>query len=247
MPSSKLQAMHVFQKTGSILLILFLLSGCGSTHSQFLVDHWVTEPPHTQYISGITTPSRLQIIVTYDGAVSSHSALRLEVDKYQVTFWDPAGAYGLVGYIKDNQGKHIRPYGKRNKDIVTTHIPTIPAYMNFRWFVGDSSVEVFEWNLPRHQAEDLQTVLLMNGNGEEPQSADRFQTETAPAFCSMAISEFLQRFASPTISLKDSYLWPHNLAGALLQQSPSKVRVFEPGKSEKVYFTPPQQTANPLP
>ena len=181
----------------------------------------------------------------YDGRLSSHSALRLEVDKDHVTFWDPAGAYGLVGHITDQQGNLIQPYGKRVRDIVITHIPDIPTYIKFRWYVGDSSVEIFEWNLPRHQAEALREVLRGETDGNHPNG--QFQTKTGPAFCSIAISEFLQRFATPTITLTDSYLWPHNLANALLQQSPSKVRLFVRGKPETVFIAARQHVVGPSP
>jgi hypothetical protein len=150
-----------------------------------------------------------------------------------------------VGHITDQQGNLIQPYGKRVRDIVMTHIPDIPTYIKFRWYVGDSSVEIFEWDLPRHQAEALREVLRSETDGMHPKG--RFQTETASAFCSIAISEFLQRFAAPTITLADSYLWPHNLAEALLQQSPSKIRLFLREKPEIVFIAPRQHVIGPSP
>ena len=226
-----------------LLLTLIFLSGCSTTHRQYLSDHWVSQPQVLHLVSANTRASRLQVIVTYDGSLSSHSALRLESENGNVTFWDPAGAYGLVGHITDQHGKPIKPYGKRAKDIVITHIPDIPTYMKFRWLVGDSSVEIFEWDLPNQQTKELREVLQMETDETHPKG--EFHTETAPAFCSIAISNFLQRFVTPTLTLADTYLWPHNLAEALLDYSPSRVRVFVRGKPEMVFMAPRQQVISP--
>lgn len=223
---------------GFLLVLLLLGSGCSTTHTQFLTDHWQAESLDLHQVAETTHSSRLQVIITYDGGLSSHSAIRLELDPNQVTFWDPAGAYGLVGYILDQEGNRIRRYGKRERDIVITHIPDILTYINFRWHVGDSSVEVFEWNIPRQQAKELWGILRNETDENHPKG--QFQTDTAPAFCSIAISDFLQRFTTPTITLADSYLWPHNLAEALLKQGPSKVRLFSKGNPETIFIAPRQ-------
>ncbi len=226
-----------------LLLTLIFLSGCSTTHRQYLSDHWVSQPQALHLVSANSRTSRLQVIIMYDGSLSSHSALRLESENGNVTFWDPAGAYGLVGHITDAHGIPIRPYGKRVKDIVITHIPDIPTYMRFRWLVGDSSVEIFEWDLPHEQTKELREVLRMGTEENHPKG--EFHTETAPAFCSIAISNFLQRFVTPTLTLADTYLWPHNLAEALLDYSPSRVRVFVRGKPEMVFMAPRQQVISP--
>jgi hypothetical protein len=229
--------------TGVLFLTLLSLSGCNTTHTQFLSDHWVAQSSGLHLVSTNPRPSRLQVIITYDGPLSSHSALRLESENENVTFWDPAGAYGLVGHFTDQQGNRIRPYGTRHRDIVVTHIPDIPTYMKFRWFVGDSSVEIFEWDLPTQQTEELREILLKET--DETHSQGEFHTETTPAFCSMAISDFLLRFAKPSIHLTNTYLWPHNLGEALLEESPSRIRIFIRGQEEMIYLPPHQQVVGP--
>lgn len=213
------------------------------THTKFLSDHWVAQSSPLHLVSTTSQPSRLQVIIAYDGPLSSHSALRLESNHEHVTFWDPAGAYGLVGHFTDQQGNHIKLYGKRIRDLVMTHIPDIPTYMKFRWFVGDSSVEIFEWDLPIRQTEELREIL-QNGT-DETHPLGEFDTETTPAFCSLAISDFLARFTKPSIQLASTYLWPHDLGEALLEQSPSRVRVFYPNQQERVFSPPPTTLANP--
>lgn len=230
---------QIFHVTGFLFFLQCLFSGCATTHTQFLSEHWVERAQAFPLAFGHSNPSRLQVIITYDGPLSSHSALRLVSDDQIVTFWDPAGAYGLFGHIIDHNGTPISPYGKREKDIVLTHIPDIPTYIRFRWLVGDSSVEIFEWDLPPQQIHSLQEVLHTGTNTSHPKG--EFHTETAPAFCAIAISDFLQRFGTPTITLSESYLWPHNLGEALLDQSPSRIRLFFPQKEERV-FVPPQPT-----
>ncbi len=222
----------------ALFLTLLFVSGCSTTHTQFLSEHWISRPQVLHLVSLHARPSRLQVIITYDGPLSSHSALRLESENGNVTFWDPAGAYGLVGHITDPHGNPISPYGERVKDLVLTHVPDIPTYIRFRWLVGDSSVEIFEWDLPRRKTEELRAILRMETDETHPNG--EFHTETAPAFCSLAISDFLKRFATPTITLTDTYLWPHNLAEALLEQSPSRVRVFVRGKPEMTFVAPVQ-------
>lgn len=231
------------QAIGYFFLSLLLLSGCNTTHTNFLSDHWVTQTSAPHLIATHSEPSRLQVIITYDGPLSSHSALRLESDNEQVTFWDPAGAYGLVGHFTDQKGNRIRPYGKRHRDIVVTHIPDIPTYMKFRWFVGDSSVEIFEWDLPTQEAEILRETLLNETDETHPRG--EFHTKTTPAFCAMGISDFLIRFTKPTINLSSTYLWPHSLGEALLTESPSRVRVFIRGQEEMIYLPPHQQVVGP--
>ena len=233
----------IFRLLPLLLCLVFSLVGCTTTHTKFLSDYWIEQSPALYFVSTHTKPSRLQVIITYDGPVSSHSALRLVSENTQVTFWDPAGAYGLVGHIEDQHGQPITPYGKREKDIVVTHIPNIPTYLGFRWLVGDSSVEIFEWDIPDEQIEALQEILRKETDETHPKG--EFHTETAPAFCSIAISDFLQRFASSIIELSETYLWPHNLAEALLQQSPSRVRVFIRGQEELVYIPPLSQVVGP--
>jgi len=226
-----------------LIIAVCVLSGCTTTHTKFLSDHWVEQPSSLHFASSSNPSSRLQVIITYDGPVSSHSALRLESASGDITFWDPAGAYGLVGYMTNNRGQRIRPYGKRVKDIVVTHVPDIPTYLNFRWLVGDSSVEVFEWELTNQETDELQKILREETGAQHPQGP--FQTETAPAFCSLAISDFLQRFGTPTIQLADTYLWPHNRAESGLHQSPARVRVFHHGETELVFIPPLPQMVGP--
>ncbi len=238
------QPPHLYNSFQIIAGFFFLfLSGCVATHTQYFKDHWVSQTATPPLLATTSNASRLQIIITYDGQVSSHSALRLISANEHVTFWDPAGAYGLVGHFTDQQGNRIRPYGKRRKDIVLTHIPDVPTYLNFRWFVGDSSVEIFEWDLETEETEKLREILEKETDESHPEG--EFHTETTPAFCSMAISDFLIRFTKPSISLTSKYLWPHNLGEALLEQSPSRVRVFNPGKEEMVYLPPLQQVVGP--
>ncbi len=243
MTESNFRSLRIAHVTGLLFLTLLFMSGCNTTHTKFLSDHWVAQSSALHLVSTPSRTSRLQVIITYDGLLSSHSALRLESDNEIVTFWDPAGAYGLVGHFTDQHGNRIKPYGKRIRDIVATHIPDIPTYMKFRWFVGDSSVEIFEWDLPTQQIEDLRRILQKETDETHPQG--EFHTETTPAFCSLAISDFLIRFTKPRINLADTYLWPHNLGEALLDQSPSRIRVFVRGQEEMVYLPPREQVVGP--
>ena len=124
--------------------------------------------------------------------LSSHAALRLVANHGKVTFWDPAGAYGLRSPSTMDSEPTDAITIQRKRDVVITGIPDIPTYLQFRWYVGDVTVEVFEWDVSRQDAQVLETVL--HDGSVAGSDAEVFDTETAPAFCTMAISEFLQRF-----------------------------------------------------
>jgi len=185
----------------------------------------------------------LQIIITYDGLLSNHAALRLVANHGNVTFWDPAGAYGLRSPSADEAGSSPLAGIQRVKDLVVTQIPDLPTYIQFRWYVGDVTVEVFEWDLAPQDAKFLEEVV--RNDSQAVSETPVFHTETAPAFCTVAISEFLQRFAGFLMTLPDWYLWPHNLAHALLRQGPTRIRVFQRNSSELTYVSPHRSAGRP--
>ena len=226
---------------GLLLSLVLFSTGCSFTHIAYLSDHWMEQPQGLYPASVHYQRPTLQVIITYDGPLSSHAALRLAAEHGNVTFWDPAGAYGLRSSSEDSTGKPGDSPIIRVKDLIMSRVPDIPEYIQFRWEVGDVTVEVYEWDLPLLEAKRLEEVLRKGTNGMG--IATDFHTETAPAFCTVAISQFLRRFAGRIMNLTDWYLWPHNLAQALLHQAPARIRVFQRDNSESTYVAPHRSAA----
>jgi hypothetical protein len=67
----------------------------------------------------------------------------------------------------------------------------------------------------------------------------KFTTESNGLFCSLAVSGFLNRFATPIMNVPQKYFLPHKLARVLYTQSPDRVLVFRRNKLPMVYVPPP--------
>ena len=230
-------------RIGFLICLMFLSTACTHAHTTYLSDHWIEQPQGLYQTSINHNRPILQVIVTYDGLLSSHAALRLIAEHGKVTFWDPAGAYGLRSTDSNEPGNSNGLKITRVKDLVLSRIPDIPTYVQFRWGVGDVRVEVFEWDLV-HQDARLFEDVLHNGTEGVGDSLP-FQTETTPAFCTVAISEFLKRFAGSYMNLADWHLWPHSLAQALLDQKPTRIRVFHKDAGEVIYISPHLSAGKP--
>ncbi len=78
-----------------LVCFVFLSTGCTHSHSTYLSDQWIEQPQGFYQTSINHHRPTLQVIITYDELLSNHAALRLVGNHGKVTFWDPAGAYGL--------------------------------------------------------------------------------------------------------------------------------------------------------
>ncbi len=213
-----------------------LTAGCVIGPSPYLPPNWKGETVDAvDHNPGLSQP-RLQVFIMYSGLTSSHSALRiLKADGTQ-TFWDPAGEFARSDYPStyDRVPPSARP--RRVRDIIVENPPDLSTFLQWRWEVADTSVEVFEWHITPQQAERLSRVLLTGK--PEPEAEKQFSSSTWPAFCTVATSEFLERFADPEIHLSDWYFFPHSLAKTLYTQSPDRVLVFAPNTHARLYRPP---------
>ena len=231
---------RMWQLLGSVLLLLVGLSGCTTGPSPYLPDTWVRQTNDIRTVGFAANQARLQVIVTYSGFLSSHTALRMVSNDGQVIFWDPAGDYGRFDDDWNAQYRAFSDAIVRESDLITVDPPDIATFVLWRWTLDDTSVEVFEWDLSSHMAASLANVLRFGTEDDHPAGA--FSTWTFPMFCTMATSDFLGRFAGPLIELTQQYFLPHNLAEALYTQSPSRVRVFVPDGPVTIY-APPSATS----
>ena len=218
-------------KTSIIIALALVLSGCAIDPAPYLPKTWISQSYALKATAWEKKKSTLQVYVT-----DTHVALRLVTSADPDIFWDPGGDYGL---FDDDWGTQYAPLPegiKRAKDLIVSKPPDMDTFVRWRWIVEDGSVEVFEWDLSDSHVQNLRNVLL-NGT-EDTHPAGSFSTSTFPLFCTMAISDFLQRFVAPMVQLPEQYFFPRFLAEALYAESPSRVYVFTWDGQKSVHVPP---------
>jgi hypothetical protein len=113
--------------------------------------------------------------------------------------------------------------------------PDLETYLQHMWHFSSVEVEVFEWDLKPEDARELCNVLLNETDKNHP--SGRFTTSTLGMFCTVTVSDFLNRFSTKVMNVPRSYFFPCNLARVLHTQSPKRVLVFRRGK--QIMFVPP--------
>ena len=228
------QSLHNF----SIVSLAIVLAGCVIGPTPFLPATWKQHTASIQPVSQRLDTPRLQILIMYSGLSSSHTALRLVQPGHAVLLWDPAGDYAR--FDADNVfWRGTTP--RRIRDLISHQPPDLEIYIKFRWELDDTSVEVFEWDISPALANHFATILREGTDDSHP--AGRFSSLTWPALCTVAVSDFLQRFAKPVLQIQDWYFFPHNLAKVLYTQNPHRVRIFTPDQPQIEYLPPHLQPA----
>ncbi len=219
-----------------------MVSGCVIGPTPSLTNTWeipssgieiVSEHPHTPH---------LQVLIMYSGLASSHSALRLVGRENDVLLWDPAGDYARFDGRDFFQSNAKNQLPRRMQDLIIRDPPTLETYAEFRWSLDDTRVEVFEWDISPIQAEQLRLILLEGTDELHPSGS--FSSFTWPFMCTVAVSDFLQRFTKPIIHISDWYFFPDHLAETLYQQTPDRVRIFTPETVERTFSPPPHHPTN---
>ncbi len=207
------------------LLCLSLITGCFHGPAPYRPKSWIATPIDQASGSPRQNEPLLQIIIVYGPAWCHHTALRLECPDRPVLFWDPGGSYGVSDATD-----------VRSKDLIRVNPPDLKTYLQFAWKHSSKEVEVFEWDLKLRHALEMYDVLLYGTGKDHP--AGKFTTLTLGLFCSVALSDFLHRFAKETLDVPRTFFFPHDLARVLYTQSPNRVLVFRRGNVQKVYFPP---------
>jgi hypothetical protein len=228
----------LFKKTKNIkprlvpilLLLSCLIISCAHAPSPYRPVNWMSSSIDMQSIRDIPNQPLLQVIIVYGPAWCHHSALRLVCPDRPVLFWDPGGSYGI-----------FHQEDIRNKDLILINPPDLESYLQFTWIYSSVEVEVFEWNLKIEHAREMHDVLLKGTDKNHP--AGRFTTPTMGGFCSVALSDFLHRFATKIMTVPKSFFFPHDLARVLYTQSPKRVLAFRRGK--QIIYVPTGITTGP--
>ena len=212
-----------------ILLAAAIFSSCIHAPAPHLPSFWIGTQTDLESISKRPQRARLQIIIGSGLAWDNHTALRLVTPGKPVVFWDPGGGYGT------GPGDDVR-----RKDLIVVNPPDLKTYLPFRWDNFDSAVEVFEWDLESAYASNLYDILTRGTDEHHP--AGRFYTQTIGFRCSIAVSDFLNRFATEIMDVPETFFWPHQLARVLYTQSPDRVLLFRRHEQPMVYIQPPNRT-----
>ena len=208
-----------------LLLFVSLLAGCIHAPAPHRPNNWVNNRIDLKSVANPPDQPLLQVIIVYGPWWDHHSALRLVCPDRPVLFWDPGGSYGITF-----------PTEVRSKDLIRINPPDLEMYLRHVWNFSSVEVEVFEWDLKPEHANELYDALVNGTDKKHP--AGRFGTMTMGGLCCVALSDFLHRFATKTMTVPRSYFFPYNLAGVLYTQSPKRVLAFRRGK--QVMFVPPR-------
>jgi len=208
-----------------LLLFSCLIISCVHAPAPNRPTHWVNTPVDLKSVADNPNQPLLQVIIVYGPAWCHHSALRLVYPDRPVLFWDPGGSYGI-----------FHQEDIRSKDLILTSPPDLESYLQFTWIYSSVEVEVFEWDLKIEHAREMYDVLLKGTDKNHP--AGRFTTPTMGGFCTVALSDFLHRFATKTMTVPKSFFFPHDLAQVLYTQSPKRVLAFRRGK--QIMLVPPR-------
>lgn len=192
------------------------------------------EPLKAAHIN-LTNSAKLQVIITYNPLYCTHTALRLRRANAPPVLWDPAGSYGSIGESLPDFATRETTI-KRTNDLIMDKVPNLDSYWQFSLQMNDVGMEVFEWQISNLAANRLLARLQM-GAGLIPGDQHNFKTETAGFFCSVAVSDFLNRYAKEFIPIQERYFFPHNLAEQLYQQNPTRVVIYRKGEKKLVYHT----------
>jgi hypothetical protein len=212
----------------ALLLSVCLPVGCIHAPAPYRPTSWVNARIDMKSVADIPNQPLLQVIIVYGPWWDHHSALRLVCPDRPVLFWDPGGSYGTT-----------LPEDVRSKDLIRINPPDLEMYLRHVWNYSSAEVEVFEWDLSLEHAHELYDVLSNGTNKSHPEG--RFTTTTMGGFCCIALSDFLHRFATKTMTVPKSFFFPHNLARVLYTQSPKRVLAFRRGK--QFMYVPPRITS----
>lgn len=182
--------------------------------------------------------SRLQIIITYKGAESTHAALRLEHAGRGTLFWDPGGGYGLATAEDRNGWEELpMPAANRKNDLFLADAPSLRSYWRFSRLTDDTAMEVFEWVLTAERADALHKILL--SGARDGGRADGFATKSAPLFCAVSISEFLRKYGRGLATTDENHFWPSDLAARIRAQTPHRTLVFSLDDPKTIFVSGP--------
>ena len=213
----------------TILVFSIFFSACTHLHNDLIPIEYTQK--NTASIE--SKKPNIQIIVTRGPFYFTHSAIRIQ-SKERILFWDPSGSYAddeHDEFFKEN----ALPNDFRKKNaLIVNGVPSLDTYWLFAQYTEDSGMEIFEWALTDEVARHYQSILLTGS--EEGDNKYDFASQDIFLLCSSALSRFVNRFVSETISLGETYFFPDSLAHKLYTLNPDRIILFEKGGDTQVFW-----------
>ena len=104
--------------------------------------------------------------------------------------------------------------------------PGLNQYLDWRKRIDTHAVEIFEFNIPDEQAEEIWNILRYGTKRSHPKG--RFSTNAMGGLCGFSVAKFLHRFADDIVKV-DTVWHPHNLAKQLYKENPDRVIIYRDG------------------
>jgi len=104
-------------------------------------------------------------------------------------------------------------------------VPGLNQYLDWRKRIDTHAVEIFEFNIPDEQAEEIWNILRYGTKRSHPKG--RFSTN-AMGGGGFSVAKFLHRFAEDIVKV-DTVWHPHNLAKQLYDENPDRVIIYRDG------------------
>ncbi len=221
----------------NILIVLFILgvslhAGCcfHRSYPPMLPTTWNGNECNAKSLEDNPEQTNLHVMVMYHRTSCKHTALRLYCRTKGPLFWDPAGAFATqVRYLgpaaRHNRDFATKPYmdSERRDDVISEEVPTINQYLAWRKLINTHAVEIFEYNIPDDEAEELWTILQYGTKRSHPKGS--FSTKAIGLTCGLSVARFLHRFSEDIVEV-DTVFFPHNLAKQLYKENPDRVIVY---------------------
>jgi hypothetical protein len=221
----------------NISIVLFILgvslhAGCcfHRSYPPMLPTTWNNHECNAKSLEDNPEQSKLHVMVMYHRTSCKHTALRLYCRTKGPLFWDPAGAFATqVRYLgpaaRHNRDFATKPYmdSERRNDVISEEVPTINQYLAWRKLINTHAVEIFEYNIPDGEAEELWTILRYGTKRSHPKGS--FSTKAIGLTCGLSVARFLHRFAEDIVEV-DNVFYPHNLAKQLYKENPDRVIIY---------------------
>jgi hypothetical protein len=186
--------------------------------------------------------AKLHVMVMYRGGSCTHTTLRVYCQTKGPLFWDPAGGFAAHHHYAGPARRYRRFAAPstvdsvRRNDVLIEKVPTINQYLAWRKLIHTHGVEIFEFNIPDDEAEELWTILRYGTKRSHPKGA--FGTNAIGGTCGFSVARFLHRFAEDIVEV-DTVFLPHNLAKQLYKENPDRVIIY---RDEHLSYYIPSET-----
>ncbi len=230
--------MHSYSKDlkKGIFIVLIILgigfqTGCcyHQPNPPMLPKAWYGKECNAKSLEDNLGQSKLHVLVMYRGTSCVHTTMRVFCQTKGPVFWDPAGGFAAKHHYAGQVRRHRRYDAPvedgyvRENDVLAEKVPGLNQYLDWRKRIDTDAVEIFEFNIPDEQAEEIWTILRYGTKRSHPKG--RFSTNAMGGLCGFSVAKFLHRFGEDIVKV-DTVWHPHNLAKQLYKENPDRVIIY---------------------